>query len=239
MAYTPVSVSSVDNLVVQENRGIQALNPDQISGNRDFDTDGNYFLAPAIGNGTDGFFITSDAAGYVDSPFDGAGSLIGNDLNGDAVGTTEFLPTGLSSPSVVGENGIVEVAAFNNAGNDLFPGGFAATDPLVDGGLFLGANAGGNPLDNDLPVVVNQALLAFFDGTGAILFGGAFDITGIIQANNQPGGAWDGSAGISVGALAGAGAVQANFVFDVTVIPSPGAAGVLGLAGLAAIRRRR
>jgi len=116
-------------------------------------------------------------------------------------------------------------------GGELFPSG--ATDPntgeaLTTGVFFVGAL--GDVVDVMSPAAVSAATIDFLAG-GASILGGPADISGLLA---DP---WDGFVGISLTNLAGAGVDEVRF--HITLIPAPGAAALFGLAGLAAVRRRR
>ena len=98
-----------------------------------------------------------------------------------------------------------------NAAFPLDPPGLAdgAGDELVRTGLFIGANAGGNPIVFDPasgPVTVTSALWQCLDANGdlADIFGdglpdGPFDLIGFAAFTAAADGGWDGSLGVGFG----------------------------------------
>lgn len=115
-------------------------------------------------------------------------------------------------------------------GLDLFPAGFVSPNtgsPLTSLCIFIGID---DLLDWNGPNFVNGASLEFFASGSSI---GNFDITsGFVNP-------WDGFLGLSFGGGAGLGIDQYVININVTKIPAPGAAVLMGVAGLVAIRRRR
>ncbi len=191
-------------------------------------TDG-YFLGHAIG-GAGGFALISP---NVDSIFNGASEVLGAD------GTTGGTITS-SDATLVGDvfalgNTVIQVQLDTTAA-DMFISGFTVGGlPADSAGMFMGANAGGNPLDFTNPAFMNQALLYTIDASGATT--NVFDVTGIMGTLGD--GSWDGSAGVSISGLMDAGTVAAGFQFDLNIVPAPGSAALFGFAGLVATRRRR
>ncbi|MBL4591461.1 MAG: PEP-CTERM sorting domain-containing protein [Phycisphaerales bacterium] len=188
-----------------------------------------YFLGGGIG-GAGGFALSTPS---VDSIFNGAGEALGADIFGGNIISSDFTISG--DVSALGETTFQ--IQLDTDGPDLFSstpfsvGGL----PVTDGGLFLGANAGGTAMSFVNPTFMKEAIMYFLDAAGAPI--AAFDVTGLMGTNLD--GTWDGSAGVTVGNLADLGTVTAGFQFTVTSVPAPGTAALLGLGGLIATRRRR
>lgn len=190
-----------------------------------------YFQVAGLG-GAGGFAFST--LGAVDDLFDGAGQNIGADLiagTHDGLAETDTFAgagsTGTITFGITGSNGELAPAGFT-------VGGFAADTA----GYFLGANAGGNPVDSVPAILVSSAFIELFDSSGASLLNA--DITGFGNFTAGAGGTWDGSLGVSFGA-GSAGAGIATYVVTVngTLVPAPASAALLGLGGLVAVRRRR
>lgn len=129
----------------------------------------------------------------------------------------------------------------SSSDGELAPSGFVDgnSNPLDTLGYFLGTNGGQDPLQFDNPVQVNQAIITAFDSAGAPLFG-PFDITGFADFTAGAGDTWLGSLGVSFGAgTAGQGAAAVTLDLNLTAVPEPASLGLIGLGGLALIRRRR
>ncbi len=190
-----------------------------------------FFVAPGIGN-AGGFFLAG-------GPF--ADSAIGN--VGDAIGAGLGGGFNVAVDSSVVDNGggnfDVRVYLYSLDGSDMFPAGFVDGGgvALDSAGFFLGASAGGDPIDFSDVATTNSATIEVFDAAGPA--GGPFDISGFANFSNL-GGGWDGSLGVSFGAgSAGAGINGIELLVNVTVVPAPAGLAPLALAGLVASRRRR
>ena len=190
-----------------------------------------YFFAPGIGS-TEGLSLTGT---YEDSIFDLQPQVIGTDIEGATITSSQ------SQVLVQGTTNQYDVSlSLTSSSGELFPSGWAIGGaPANTAGLFLGENANGNPLDFSAPVEVNSAFINLYDTEGESL--GSFDITSFASFTAGPGGTWPGSMGVTFGAgSTGVGIATASLDLNVTVIPEPGTATLLGLgaAGLL-IRRRR
>ncbi|MEO1584094.1 MAG: PEP-CTERM sorting domain-containing protein [Planctomycetota bacterium] len=197
-------------------------------------TDG-YFLAPGIGSAASGFGLAG--SNIVDSTFDGAAEAIGTSINGGILAGFDGTLSG--DVSAIG-NSVIQISVFDNDNADLQPAGVTLGGvPADQSGLFLGANAGGNPLDFSNPAFVNEALYFGLDAAGVPVF--VIDVTATLNNFNlNPDGSWDGSLGIVLNAPSvGLGVVETGFQFDIDIVPAPSTAALLGLGGLAAARRRR
>ncbi|MEM9166831.1 MAG: PEP-CTERM sorting domain-containing protein [Planctomycetota bacterium] len=193
-------------------------------------TDG-YRLAPGIGN-AGGFAIAG--SGVSDSTFDDAAEVIGSALSGEILGGADNTLSG--DISAANTNTVFQISVFDNGGLDLTPSGFNVGGlPADQSGLFLGANGGGSPLDFAIPVDVNEILFFGLDSAGTPVF--VLNVTGTI-------GAAPGTTSLSTGIVLNPvsvdlGVVELGFQFDVTTVPAPASAALLGLGGLVATRRRR
>ncbi|MBX3364931.1 MAG: hypothetical protein KF866_09215 [Phycisphaeraceae bacterium] len=197
--------------------------PENPSGN-------SYWFIPGIGGA--GGFAASGA--YVDSVFDGNPQVIGTDVAGSDITSSQSV-----SPNS-GQFGIYDLTMTLSSSGELWPGGFVVGgQPATAGGLFMGSNGGGLNLSFPGPVFVNSAIITLFNAAGGVA-GGPFDITAFGTFTAGPLGDWLGNFGVSFGAgSAGAGIVSAVVSMNVFVTPTPASVAVLGLAGLAAARRRR
>jgi len=196
-------------------------------------TDG-FFLVPGVGNDANGFALTGGP--FAESTFDGASEDIGNDVNGATITSND---TTLSGDVFQPGNSVFQIT-LSSSGGDVWPDGLVVGGVPADrGGIFLGANAGGNPLDFVAPTIVNEVIVFALDANGDQILGS--DVTQILtDFQTDPNGFWDGSLGIAFGAVStGLGAATIGYQFDVTVTPAPTSMAVLGLGGLVAARRRR
>lgn len=119
---------------------------------------------------------------------------------------------------------------------DLAPSGFTVGgQPATSAGFFLGTNASGPPVNIPGGAQVISAIFEAFSLSGESL--GQFDITSFAVFSSGPGGTWNGSLGLNLGAgtAGGIGAMQLRVLY----VPAPGAIALLGIAGLAGSRRRR
>lgn len=189
-----------------------------------------YFQAAGLG-GTGGFAIAT--VGAVTDTFNGLSQATGTGIIGGThtgiaevntfggAGSTGFIRFGLTSP--------VEMA----------PSGFnVGGQPANRAGYFLGANAGGSPVDFANGVVVSLATIELLDTSGASL--GVSDITAFANFTAGAGGTWDGSLGVAFG-VGSAGIGIGGYIITIngTLVPTPATAALLGLGGLVAVRRRR
>lgn len=188
---------------------------------------GGYFIVPGIGN-AGGFFIGGGP--FVDSNIDGLTENIGPDLATGSVLSSDTITLN-SAPGL--DNTLLTIMSDSG---DLAPAGLADGGglPLDTLALFVGANAGGTPITFTQTVVA--ANLDAFDGTGASVFGGPVDLVPLgfdIQG---------GSFGVSFGAgTAGVGIDTITLSIDTVAVPEPSSAvlGMVALAGLGLLRRRR
>lgn len=188
-----------------------------------------YFFVPGIG-GAGGFAI---AGTFTPTLFDTAPAPIGTLVTNAVVTADET-----QSPLVPVDTFDVSLSLTSSDG-ELFPDGFNVGGmPANTAGLFLGDNAGGDPLDFSAPVVVNTATITFNDALGGEI--AAFNVGGSSQFSDGPNGTWDGGFGFSFGAgSAGLGVAEALFEANVTLVPEPGSASLLLLAGAGLLTRRR
>ncbi|MEM8681650.1 MAG: hypothetical protein AAGF97_20065, partial [Planctomycetota bacterium] len=125
--------------------------------------------------------------------------------------------------------------------DDLSPGGFnVGGSPADTAGLFLGGNAGADPVDFPNPAIVSLATVELFDAAGGSL-GGPFDITGFANFTAGPGGGWDGGVGVTFGAgSAGIGIAAYDLIVEYNMVPEPTSmlTCLFGLLGLGWVRRR-
>lgn len=153
--------------------------------------------------------------------------------------------------STVTDNGdgtrTVDITWLTNDGFPLFgPDGFGPGDPITDISFELGENnAGTNPVDDpdfisfDHPEDASNpgTFLAEFNLLGAdgtsVLFSGNFFVQQ--QGSGFSGLTFVGAGGADLGTF-GIGGASASITYN---IPAPGAVSLAGLAGLAAVRRRR
>ena len=195
-----------------------------------------YGSIPGLGN----------AAGYF-----GAAATVNNvpfDLLADASGTGIVTPPPVLSISETQDTLLTPVGTTYNVSTTLSSSdGELAPAGFVDGnsvalnrlGYFLGTNGSRDPLQFDNPVQVNAATITAFDGAGGVLFG-PFDISSFGVFSAGTGGTWDGSLGIDFGEnTAGQGAASITLDLNLTAVPEPASLGLLGLGGMALIRRRR
>lgn len=146
--------------------------------------------------------------------------------------------------TVLGANSGRAVITIDGSG-ELFPSGLSSGNPptaltrgAVGIGLTLPASLGGaDPLTwNPSPNQVTAATVELFNAAGTSLTGGPLNVLALITNPND----WNGVIGIAFGSPSvGLGVTRVQFSFDVTKIPSPGAAALVGVAGLVAGARRR
>lgn len=213
--------ASANEITVSEFNGVLEGIPENVP-------TGGYWNVPGIGSASGGYAIAG--SGFVDSNADGLTEVIGNGLLGNTISSSDA-----SGP--IGGGQFITQLSLSSSDGELFPTGFSVGGfPATGGGFFLGANAGGTPLNIPGGATVVQALVGGFDSGGGLLYG-PFDITGFGNFTAGPGGTWDGSLGVSISNAAGLG--TATFVLEVIYTPAPSAMALLGLGGLAATRRRR
>jgi hypothetical protein len=185
-----------------------------------------YFITPGIG-GAGGFAISM--GGATDSVIDNAGEVVGADIVGGAPITSADL--------LIGNTLQISISDANGL---LSPGGFTVGGlPADTAGLFIGGNAGGDPVDFT-PHTVLAATIELFDVSGATLTGGPLDISSFSNFSNGPGGGWDGSLGVTFGA-GSSGIGIARYELNVTFakIPEPSTIAILSIATMGMISRRR
>ncbi len=191
-----------------------------------------YFFAPGIG-GTGGFALSM--TGAVNSIFDGAPNVVGSTLvTNRPVTTTESL--------VNNGGGNYDLSIFLQAenGSTIWPTGFTVGgQPANAGGLFLGANAGGNPINFVNPAIVNSAFVDLYDTAGLPVT--SFDITAFSIFSAGPDGDWLGSLGVSFGAGSANGSIGGfGLRVNYNSVPEPTSGLLVGLAltGIGLSRRR-
>lgn len=194
-------------------------------------TGDSYFWVPAVGN--TGFGTTGT---YGNSTFDLVQENIGTSVLGDGVDTTETLADN------AGGNYTLSISLIGAGGTDLAPNGLTVGGVAANrAGFFLGANAGGDPLDfaGGDTVIVNSGTINLFDAGGTSLTGGELNMDLATFFQDLPGGAWGGSFGIVFGAgTTGLGINHARVTINLDVIPEPGSLLLLGLGAISVLRRR-
>ena len=200
-----------------------------------------YFVTPGLGSSVSGGFFIAASVG--NAMFDGVDEVIGTDLNGGNITVSE----------AVIDNGDGTETIFiqmSTDSGDFFPTGFAdpnTGDPLDLAGFFMGANAGGENLDFDSPAItiggsgpvgVGAAIFGFRSFDSSTAFG--YDISGFGNFTAGPGGGWDGSFGVNLGAFAGDSVdIIQVFVTVEKAIPEPTTLGLLSLVGVGLVFRRK
>lgn len=190
-----------------------------------------YFHVAGLG-GAGGFAFAT--LGAVDDTFDGLSQVIG-------VGIVDGTHTAIAETDTfagAGSSGAI-MFGLNSDGTDFAPTGFTVGGLTADAfGIFVGANAGANPLDSSPAILVSLATVELFDAAGGSL--GVSDITAFSNFTAGAGGTWDGSMGVAFGSgSAGAGIVGYKVTIEGTLVPAPASAALLGLGGIVALRRRR
>lgn len=201
---------------------------------RSFQPD-QYFSVPAIGSSL-GFALAGGP--FATSTFDFVDENIGAAIAGGSVFTSEFFSTDVPNNAPNGSTGTLQLDHIaSTATPDLFPAGVTVGgQPATRAGFFMGANAGGNPLTNDKPVIVTSVIWFAFDAAGGQVW--ATDVTALVPTNGD--GTWTGSFGVGFNNFgAGLGVIQQGLLIDYTVVPAPASMALLGLGGLVATRRRR
>ena len=229
----PIDLTGIDRSSVSVDSRVIAMT-DTFNQPRSFAGD-QYFHVPALGSSA-GFGLAGGP--FVNTTFGGGVQNIGAALAGGAVFADDSFSTDVPNNAPNGTTGTLQLDLLaSTATPDLFPGGFNIGGfPATRAGQFMGANAGGNPLTNDKPVIVTFAGWFAFDAAGTQLWG--VDVSGLVPVDGN--GYWTGSFGVGFNNFgAGLGAIQATLVFDYTVVPAPASMALLGLGGLVATRRRR
>ena len=177
--------------------------------------------------------------GLVDSTFDFTDEVVGQIAGGTVDGvSSEFFSTDVPNGAPLGTTGTLQIDIFAADGaTDLFSDAlFVGGLPTTRAGHFMGANAGGDSLVNDQPVVVTSAIWVGLDAAGGAVWN--TDVTTLVPTDVD--GNWTGDFGVAFNSFgAGLGVIQSSLVFEYTVVPAPASAALLGLGGLAAVRRRR
>ncbi|MDX9912920.1 MAG: PEP-CTERM sorting domain-containing protein [Phycisphaerales bacterium] len=230
-----VDVTKIDRSSLNIDSRIVAMT-ESFASTKSFNGD-DYFVVPALGSSA-GFALAGGP--FVNTTFGGGPQNIGAALAGGSVFSDDSFSTDVPNNAPNGSTGTLQLDLLaSTATPDLFPGGFnIGGQPATRAGHFMGANAGGNPLVNDKPVVLTFAAWFGFDATGTQVWG--TDISSLIAGVSNVDGTWTGSFGVGFGSFgAGLGIVQSTLLFDYVVVPAPASTALLGLGGLAAIRRRR
>ncbi len=165
----------------------------------------NYIFTPGLGS-TVGFAFSM--TGATDSIIDGAGETVGAALlapNDPVISTDTVVDNG---------GGNFDLTLSITSAGDLCPAGFTVGGATADtAGVFMGANAGGSPVNFINAPVVNTATVSILDA-GGVVIGGPFDISGFADfADPDFGGGWNGSVGVSFGA--GSAGNIFGFQFDI------------------------
>ena len=184
--------------------------------------EGDYFFVPGIGN-AGGFFLGGGP--FIDSTFNGATENIGADL----AGTGSIFSSDSTTDNGDGTFNLL----LTLSGDDLFPAGLADGGgvALDLGAFFIGANAGGTPIDFGSGVV-NTADLTVLAGGAPVI--GPVDLVGLgfdVQS---------GSIGANLGGVTGLGVD--TILLDINIskaIPEPTSLAVLGMLGVGLVTRRR
>lgn len=180
---------------------------------------------------TAGFAIAT--LGAVTDTFDGASQAIGSGI----IGGTH---TGIAEVNTFGGAGSTGMIQFGLTSTvEMVPTGFTVGGQTANrAGFFVGANAGGNPVDFANGVVVSLATIELFNTAGTSL--GLSNITSFANFTAGAGGTWDGSLGVAFGAGSAGLSIGAFIVtIEGTLVPTPATASLLALGGLVAVRRRR
>lgn len=172
--------------------------------------------------------------------YDGVSDPI-NDYIAAAGGVTRTVNESWTPTS--GTSGLATINIFGSG--ELFPSGLSSGTPpvaLTRGGFGIGLNlpallGGADPLTwNPSPNMVTTATVELFDAAGASLTGGPLNIFSLIATPNN----WNGVVGVAFGSPSvGLGVRRIELKMDITKIPAPGAVALMGVAGLAGMRRRR
>ncbi len=152
----------------------------------------SFFMIPAIGSATGGFATSMTDA--VDSTINGLSEQVGTSLvSQSAVHCTDSL--------TYHGAGQFELILRLESSDDLAPAGFTVGgSPATSAGVFLGANAGGSPVNFVAPAIVTSATLTILDLSGAVS-AGPFDVSSFAAfADPAFGNGWNGSFGLSLGA---------------------------------------
>ncbi|MEM8873121.1 MAG: PEP-CTERM sorting domain-containing protein [Planctomycetota bacterium] len=189
-----------------------------------------YAITPALSS-AGGAAATVD---FEEALFDGVSQTIGTDVASAEISVIET-----ETPAAAGT---IDLAiSLSSSNGELFPDGFDVEgEPATVGGVFLGANAGGSPLEFGNPVVVNSASFSAFDASGAPLAEGVDILAVLPDFTAGPGGTWTGSFDLLLGPdTVGLGVQTFTLDINVTEIPEPASLGLLGMAGLGLVLRRR
>ena len=222
-AFAQYTFNDASHITVQSNATIQQA---PVPGDA-------YFISPGIGSLAPVQFFLSGA---------NADSIIndGTEVVGATLGTGADIESYDSLAALGGDMFTLTVGITST--DDLSPTGFVGTDaamtPLDVAAIFMGGNAGGDPIDFPAPAIVSAASIELFDLAGASA--ALIDITGAGSFTAGVGGGWDGSLGLQFGA--GSAGDIGGYELQVTyTIPEPSSAvlGLVAMAGLGLIRRRR
>lgn len=191
-----------------------------------FTPTGDYTIVPVISNTAASFFAGGP---FVDSVFDNALDVIGPDLSGGNVESSDFVTTN-------GDGTFNLLLTLFSTSGDLAPSGLVdGTGVPLDTLSFLIGTGGGIPIDFGADIV-NSAILTATTAAGV-------DVTGPIDLVPLGFDVQSGSIAVGFGAgSAGAGISTITLDINVTAaaIPEPTSIALLGVIGLGiAVRRRR
>lgn len=218
-------------------------NPTQVR--QDRIPDGSTYSAfSGLATSTGGLVLVEDDLAPVRDDvvtWDGASEAINDYINipgTGALGQTRSV----TESTTVGVTSSVLTVTISGSG-DLAPSGLAIgttalTRAAFGVGINLGATLGNDPLlwGPGATVPVTLGRINLLDATGASLTGGFITLPLATFFGN---GNWNGIFGVVFNTAAGAGITTAVIEITTTKIPAPGAASLLALGGLVALRRRR
>ena len=186
---------------------------------------GDYLIAPASAAPGGGFLFAGGP--FTDSTFNGATEQIGADLGGGFVESSDSL-------TVNGDGTVNVLLTLVSTSGEFVLAGSPNNDRF---GIFVGANAGGTPINFD--GTVNSAVLnAFIGGTGTTgIFGGGAGIDLVDIGFNIQSGSFginfgDGSAALGLDAVT----IDINIT---KAVPEPTSVALLGVLGVGLFTRRR